>query len=107
MNSAATYSASEVLRTLTITRGMNDILIAADGKEYIDLFTACGTVFLGHANPAITEAVRKQMDEVWNTGALQTPVRRRAVEIIETFLPSEYRVAALYSSGMEAAEFAL
>jgi 4-aminobutyrate aminotransferase-like enzyme len=97
----------KVLDDLSIARAKNDLLIAADGREYIDLLTGCGTVFLGHSNRAVTDAVHKQLDELWNTGALQTTVRSRAAQLIETFFPANYRVASLYSTGMEAAEFAL
>jgi acetylornithine/succinyldiaminopimelate/putrescine aminotransferase len=96
-----------ILRDLSIARADNDVLIATDGREYIDLFAGCGTVLLGHLNPAITSAMHQQLDTIWTTGALQTPVRTRAEMLVESFFPSTHRLAALYSTGMEASEFAL
>lgn len=85
----------------------NDVLITEDGSRYIDLFCGSGTVFLGHANPAIAEAIEQQLRKVWITGALQTEVREQAAHLVESFFPARYRLAGLYSTGMEAAEFAL
>jgi glutamate-1-semialdehyde 2,1-aminomutase len=35
----------------------------ADGNDYIDYYMALGPVILGHANPIVNEAVRKQLDD--------------------------------------------
>lgn len=96
-----------LLDRLSIARAHNDLLVATDGRKYIDLFTGCGTVFLGHGNAAITEALHRQVDSVWSTGAVRTPQRANASKAIESFFPSDYALGGLYSTGMEAAEFAL
>lgn len=90
-----------------IASAVNDVLVGEDGARYIDLFTAHGTVWLGHAHPAIALRIREQLERVWITGGLPTAALDRACSALATFFPANYRVAALYSTGMEAMEFAL
>jgi acetylornithine/succinyldiaminopimelate/putrescine aminotransferase len=90
-----------------IQRAANDLLYAEDGRTYIDLFSAHGAVFLGHAEPSIARAISQQLDRVWLTGGLDTPLTAAATSAVESFFPGDYTLAALYSTGMEAAEFAL
>lgn len=92
---------------LRITRAKNDLLFDVDGRRYIDLFSAHGTTWLGHANRDITAAVIRQLKKVWITGGLETVVAAEAKEVVESFFPPSHELAALYSTGMEAAEFAL
>src|SRR5215217_1143581 len=40
----------------------------ADGKEYIDLFAGFGGTILGHAHPALVEAVTEQAKTLWAVG---------------------------------------
>jgi acetylornithine/succinyldiaminopimelate/putrescine aminotransferase len=77
------------------------------GRSYIDLFTAHGTSWLGHCNRAVTAAVAGQLQKLWITGGLETAVYAKAKALIESFFPPSHGLAALYSTGMEAAEFAL
>jgi acetylornithine/succinyldiaminopimelate/putrescine aminotransferase len=95
------------MHPLRITRATNDLLFDEAGRAYIDLFTAHGTVWLGHAHPVITAAVTRQLGQVWLTGAIETPVLAEARALVDSFFPPSHRLVALYSTGMEAAEFAL
>ena len=90
-----------------VTRGANDLLFTEDGKQYIDLLSGSGTVFLGHANPAIASTIKAQLDALWNTGAVPTRLGIEVRAAIEDFFPPSHGVAVLYSTGMEAVEFAL
>jgi acetylornithine/succinyldiaminopimelate/putrescine aminotransferase len=90
-----------------IQRALNDLLYAEDGRTYIDLFSAHGAVFLGHAEPIIARAIAQQLDRIWLAGGLDTPLTSLAKDVVESFFPGDYALAALYSTGMEAAEFAL
>lgn len=92
---------------LHIARAANDLVFAEDGQRYIDLFCGSGTVFLGHAHPEIAAAVHDQLSKVWITGVVPTRVRSEAETLVERFFPPTHRLAGLYSTGMEAAEFAL
>jgi acetylornithine/succinyldiaminopimelate/putrescine aminotransferase len=95
------------LKTPKIARAERDILIDEDGRRYIDLFNAFGTVWLGHGDEAVTSAVTAQLGKVWATGALETSALAEARGLIESFFPDSHGLAGLYSTGMEAAEFAL
>jgi acetylornithine/succinyldiaminopimelate/putrescine aminotransferase len=90
-----------------IVRSVNDLLFAADGQRYIDLFSAHGATILGHCHPVVVAEVAAQLERVWLTGGLDSEVLAQTHADIESFFPSSHRVAALYSTGMEAAEFAL
>jgi len=90
-----------------ILRGEDDTLVAEDGRRFIDLFSAHGAAWLGHANKTIGAAVAEQLERVWLTGGLPTRVAADARELIEAFFPPALRLAGLWSTGMEAAEFAI
>jgi len=106
--STYSYYPPDVLpRGFRVVRGDNDLLFTEDGAEYIDLLSGSGTVFLGHANPAITGRIKEQLDVLWNTGAVPTRLGAEVWAAVEGFLPPSHQLAVLYSTGMEAAEFAL
>lgn len=90
-----------------IARAENDILIDEDERQLIDLFSGNGAVWLGHANPRICARLRSQTDQLWLTGGLETSVHLEAVAAIERFMPLSHYVAGIYSTGMEASEFAI
>jgi len=98
---------SEPLARLRVARGENDLIFDEAGRPYIDLFSANGTAWLGHAHPRIAAAVAQQLGLVWNTGAIPTVIRDAAQAAVETYAPATHRVASFFSTGMEAAEFAL
>jgi len=90
-----------------IVRAKQEFVFDAEGRRYIDLFCGCGTVLLGHVDPTITEALHRQLDNVWITGAVPTETRVAAGEMVTSYFPGTHRLAGFYSTGMEAAEFAL
>src|SRR5262245_27701705 len=90
-----------------IVRAANDVFFDEDGRRYIDLFASHGTAWLGHCHPEITAAVADQLGRVWMTGTLETPSRVEARALLGTFFPPTHEAVALYSTGTEAAEFAL
>jgi len=94
------------LRRLVIT-ARNARLVNDDGSSHIDLFAANGTLLLGHCHPAVVKVMAEQNEKVWITGRLDTDVRRKATQLVEDVIPDWLRVAGFYSTGMEAAEFAL
>ncbi|MDP6538131.1 MAG: aminotransferase class III-fold pyridoxal phosphate-dependent enzyme [Planctomycetota bacterium] len=94
-------------RDFEIARADGDLLFDAEGGAYLDLLSGGGTVLLGHCRPAIVDALRTQADTLWNTGAVPVDVRAEASAALERFLPGALRPAVFYSTGMEAAEFAL
>ncbi|MGE3519828.1 MAG: aminotransferase class III-fold pyridoxal phosphate-dependent enzyme [Vicinamibacterales bacterium] len=92
---------------LIVSHAENDVLHGPDDRRYVDLFSGCGTVFLGHSHPEVTAAVHRQVDRIWNTGTVPTSVRLEAARAVEAYFPLTHQVAAFYSTGMEAVEFAL
>ena len=48
--------------------GHGATLVDSEGKGYIDLLGGIGCASLGHVHPAVAEAVREQLDRVWQTG---------------------------------------
>jgi len=72
------YPADVLPPQFCVTRGANDLLFTEDGKQYIDLLSGSGTVFLGHANPAIARAGALQLCALWGTGGARTRVANEA-----------------------------
>lgn len=95
------------MRYPNIIRAENDILVTGDGRRCIDLFSAHGTVLLGHTHCLIGEKISEQLGHVWISGGLETPAFVEAKALIESFFPGSHSLAALYSTGMESAEFAI
>jgi acetylornithine/succinyldiaminopimelate/putrescine aminotransferase len=92
---------------ISIAAADNDQLYDEQGRSYIDLFSAHGTTWLGHANPAIAAELTAQIQKLWIAGGLATSVAEEAKQAVEGFFPPSHYLAAFYSTGMEAAEFAL
>jgi len=92
---------------LRIAKAENDTLFAGDGRTYIDLFSGHGVTWLGHCNKDVAAAVAEQLSSVWITGGLATGVQAEATALVESFFPSSHVLCALYSTGMESAEFSL
>lgn len=90
-----------------VVRAENDTYYNEDGSHHIDMFAANGTVVLGHGNESVVSVVRKQVELAWNTGILETPIRAEAKAILESFFPATHALATFYTTGMEAAEFAI
>ena len=83
-----------------VARAKGSRLYDADGKSYIDYVCSCGPLILGHAHPAVLDAVREAAERGWTYGApceaeveLAEEVRRR--------MPSLERVRFV-NSGTEA-----
>ncbi|MEW6376765.1 MAG: aspartate aminotransferase family protein [Thermodesulfobacteriota bacterium] len=75
------------------------------GKEFIDLTLSWGSVILGHAHPAIIEAVRKQIEKGSSFSYVNEPALELAQEMVRAIPCAEkIRFAA---SGTEATFYAL
>lgn len=89
-----------------IVRADNDLLFDATGRSWIDMFSANGAALLGHVHPEITSALQAQLQSVWLTGGLPTDAGDEAQAALESWLPTGLGLGGLYSTGMEASEFA-
>ena len=91
----------------TIVSAQNATIYNDDGSTHIDLLGANGTILLGHCHPSVVKELAEQSQKVWITGRLNTNTRLLAKELVEKIIPQNYYVSGFYSTGMEAAEFAL
>jgi glutamate-1-semialdehyde 2,1-aminomutase len=75
-------------------------LFDEDGNRYLDCINSWGPMVLGHAHPAIEEAVKKTLSDSFSFGA---PTRREVemAELICSMVPSVEKVR-LVNSGTEA-----
>ena len=92
---------------LAISRGQGCRVQDADGREYLDLIAGIAVSSLGHAHPAIVEAVSRQVAEVAHTSNLF--LHEREIELAErilSLLGADGRVF-FANSGAEANEAAV
>ncbi len=81
-------------------RGEGPYLFDADNNKYIDYVCSWGPMILGHANPVVIDAVRKQLDHGLGYGApteIETIMAKKVCELV----PSIEKVR-MVSSGTEA-----
>ncbi|MBB5788012.1 glutamate-1-semialdehyde 2,1-aminomutase [Jiangella mangrovi] len=80
-------------------RASGPYLYDADGNEYLDLVGSWGPMILGHAHPAVVEAVRSQVGRGTSYGTPTQPEVELAEEIVRRTSVEQVR---LVSSGTEA-----
>jgi glutamate-1-semialdehyde aminotransferase len=83
-----------------MTGGTGPWITDADGREYVDLVCSWGPLILGHAHPAVVEAVQQVVARGTSFGAPTEAEVRLGEEIVRRVEPVE-RVR-LVSSGTEA-----
>ncbi|MEU0935133.1 glutamate-1-semialdehyde 2,1-aminomutase [Embleya sp. NPDC005971] len=80
--------------------GRGPYLTDADGREYVDLVCSWGPMILGHAHPAVQEAVREAVARGTSFGTPGAGEVELAEEIVSRIAPVEQ--VRLVSSGTEA-----
>ena len=85
---------------LFIDRGQGQYLYCLDGHRYIDYIGSWGPMILGHAHPAVLEAIAKAAERGTSFGA-PTENESHLAELIRQAVPSIEKVR-LVSSGTEA-----
>ncbi|MDP9394197.1 MAG: glutamate-1-semialdehyde 2,1-aminomutase [Actinomycetota bacterium] len=80
--------------------GSGPLLIDADGREYVDLVCSWGPMILGHAHPAVVEAVQAAVSRGTSFGTPTATEVELAAEIVDRVEPVEQ--VRLVSSGTEA-----
>jgi acetylornithine/N-succinyldiaminopimelate aminotransferase len=91
---------------LSFERGEGAWLHATDGSRYLDLGAGIAVNALGHAHPALTEALTRQAGRVWHLSNLyRIPEQERLAEMLveNTFADTVF----FTNSGTEAAELAV
>ncbi|HEV2535878.1 MAG TPA: acetylornithine transaminase [Streptosporangiaceae bacterium] len=104
---AAAFMPNYGVPPVAITRGQGSRVTDADGREYLDLIAGIAVSSLGHAHPAIVEAVSRQVAEVAHTSNLF--LHERELELAERLLNllGEDGRVFLANSGTEANEAAV
>ena len=69
-----------------IARGQGSHVWDVDGNEYIEYGMGCRAVTLGHAFPAVVEAVQREVARGWNFGR-PAPIELEAAEMLLSFVP--------------------
>lgn len=69
---------------VALTRGQGAVLTDADGKEYVDFLAGIAVNILGHAHPAIIEAVTTQLSTLGHVSNLYAS--EPAIELAEKLL---------------------
>lgn len=95
-------------RDIALVRGEGVTLWDADGNSYLDSMSNYGVNVLGHAHPAVTEAITKQAATLINCHqSFANDVRAKFLEALLALAPSNLTRAFLCSSGAESIEAGL
>ena len=101
---AATYSKLP----LTIAKGRAASLWDAQGNEYIDCMGGYGVAIVGHCNPKVVEAIRKQSEKLITChGSIYNDARAELLDKLIHIAPPNLSRAFLCSSGAESVEAAI
>lgn len=93
---------------LELVSGRGVTVTAADGREYVDLLAGIAVNSLGHAHPAVVDAVSRQVAELGHVSNLYVhPTVVALAERLESLLAVDAPVRAFFcNSGAEANEAA-
>jgi 4-aminobutyrate aminotransferase len=85
--------------------GKGAILRDSKGKEYIDCHGGYSVTTVGHCNPQVVDAVKKQVDKLWHvSGDFYTEPTTMLAEKLSQITPGNLRSVIFSSSGGEAVE---
>lgn len=91
---------------LAFERGEGARLFTADGRSYLDCVGGIATVALGHANPRLVEAVKRQAEKLWHVSNIfRIPEQEQLAERLTAATFAD--VCFFTNSGTEAVECAL
>jgi acetylornithine/LysW-gamma-L-lysine aminotransferase len=95
-------------RDIALVRGEGAILWDSEGREYIDAMSNYGVNVLGHAHPAVTDAITHQAATLMNCHqSFASDVRAQFLEALIGVAPAGLTRAFLCNSGTEAIEAGL
>ncbi|MDH7508521.1 MAG: aspartate aminotransferase family protein [Methanomassiliicoccales archaeon] len=98
------YSREEVC----FERGHGEFLYDLDGNEYLDLVAGIAVNILGHCHPAITKAVKEQVDRLVHVSNLYyIKEQAQLAQTLATIMPEPLNRSMFVNSGAEANEAAL
>ncbi|MGA1872587.1 MAG: aspartate aminotransferase family protein [Thermoplasmatota archaeon] len=95
-------------RGIEIVRGEGATIWDSGGKAFLDMGASYGVCNVGHRNPYVLEAVRKQLENlIYVSSSYDNPERRELMERLIEISPPGMARAFLCNSGTEAVESAL
>jgi len=95
-------------RDIALVRGQGTTLWDSEGKAYLDLYSNYGVNILGHSHPAVSAAIKEQVDILTNChSSFYNDARARFLETLGAMAPAALSHVFLSSSGTEAVEAAL
>lgn len=95
-------------RPVVITHGRGVRVWDVDGKEYIDCTSGIGVASLGHAHPAVVNAIQRQSERLITCHELfYNDQRARLLEKLKEITPPDINKFFFCNSGSEANEGAL
>ncbi len=90
-----------------LAHGKGSAVFTAEGARLTDLLNGYGAVFMGHGEDTIVAALKAQADRLWTCGRCPTEIFGAASAAVQALLPGDLQFGGFYSTGMEAAEFAM
>ena len=81
--------------TPVFAAGQGCHLVDREGRAYLDLINGFGSVFLGHANPKVADAMSRQARTLVNSGRLGNEVVEQVMERLGSLLPDSMYLGGL------------
>jgi diaminobutyrate-2-oxoglutarate transaminase len=93
---------------MALRKGRGATVEDVDGNRYIDFFGGAAVMNVGHGNPEVVDAARRQLGELTHALDIPTPARRSLVEKLMMVLPADLnRVFFGGPTGSDAVEAAV
>jgi acetylornithine/N-succinyldiaminopimelate aminotransferase len=95
---------------ISIDRGKGVYVYDEEGNQYLDFTAGWGVTSLGHAHPAIVEALldqAKKMIQNPNSGLTYSPARAKLLSVLREVLPDHLTHVFFTNSGAEANDAAI
>jgi diaminobutyrate-2-oxoglutarate transaminase len=93
---------------MALKKGRGATVEDVDGNLYIDFFGGAAVMNVGHGNPEVVDAARRQLGELTHALDIPTPARRSLVEKLMMVLPADLnRVFFGGPTGSDAVEAAV
>ncbi len=93
-------------RPIAIEKGQGTVVTDVNGKRYLDFTSGIAVCTLGHAHPAIVQAIQKQSEKLWHVSNLfESPGQEKLAQTLVQDLHLSY--AFFCNSGAEANEAAI
>lgn len=96
---------------IAMKRALGAIIEDVDGNRFIDFFSGCGVLNVGHSNPDVLAYVREQQDHLIHALDFPTENKMKLIPKLLDELPAqarnEYKVAFVSPSGSDGVEAAI